>query len=1148
MKKIKRNFLLWTGCLLGLAVGSTANADTFIVNNANDTGIDSLRWAIEQANQNFGPDQIVFASSYTIQPLTNLPPLSDTSGGTTIDGGNNTIIIDGSGAEYLAYGLRTASPNNALTNLHVRSIKRPPPFHGSGGYGIEILGNHNTVFGCKIYLNDNVGIRLGGGYPPYEGAKYNKIQACYIGSADGVTAGEGNTNGILLEINSDYNVIGVDGDGINDEYEGNVISGNVGTYGIQNNGTETTIAGNLIGTDKTGSVALPNISNFIYIIASSGDKTVIGTNGDGVSDALEGNIIAGNITTGNGGTVTLRNGTRFSGNYVGVDITGTRVISNSSKWGVAFGGGNVLIGTNSDGVSDELERNVISGNSTGIGVPYGYTPSPNENVRIAGNYIGTDVTGTIALGNGQSGIGVSGAGNIIIGTNSDGINDAVEANVISANRYGVTILGNLGSGGVRVTGNLIGTDKTGTVALPNVTGVYLSVTSNNVIGTNGDGVGDEVEGNVIVAGVSVQFNDNHALKSSENNTVAGNFIGTDVTGTVLLGKGGGFEMYAAHNNTIGTNGDGISDELEGNVFAGMQNGINIQKSNNNQFSGNYVGLGADGLTPLGVVNSGFVLGGSTGNIIGTNGDGLSDAIEGNIILANGGVYNGIRLTSSSNHNRIAGNIIGTNLRGDLVSGFRDAGVNVSGADYNQIGTNWDGVSDELEANIITNNGLYPRGLNINNGIVIRSGQYNAIRGNSIYNNRGQGIDLLDGANQGIATPIIAAAVYVTGGVAVSGTAVAGSTVEIYTTDLAYGDGEGKTFVGKTVAVGGSFSTIVNGIYFDDLITATATDTDGNTSEFSKSTTTSGNQPPVLSPIGDQSIDEMEALFFTVTAADPENESLAITVVNLPEGAFFDGAFFSWIPDYTQAGSYQITFTTSDSVGGSDSETITITVNAVNAPPASAPAGGGTYKVLTDISLSGQVSDYDGEIIFYGWFEAESQYCAGQIETMTGGEAVDLPPCIIPEGLPVGSHTITLEVSDGFNLPVSSSISIEVIDTDAPTLAPQADRNILWPPNHFMEEISIVTNAKDESGCYTIDAQVFSNEPEDGLGDGDTGPDFTTPVVDVESGTVTLSLRAERAGKGDGRVYSVEITATDCSGNRSSAIVEISCPHDRKGNN
>ncbi|MGB9629230.1 MAG: HYR domain-containing protein, partial [Thermodesulfobacteriota bacterium] len=66
--------------------------------------------------------------------------------------------------------------------------------------------------------------------------------------------------------------------------------------------------------------------------------------------------------------------------------------------------------------------------------------------------------------------------------------------------------------------------------------------------------------------------------------------------------------------------------------------------------------------------------------------------------------------------------------------------------------------------------------------------------------------------------------------------------------------------------------------------------------------------------------------------------------------------------------------------------------------------------------------------------------------------------------------------------------------------------------------------------------------QDGLGDGDTSPDWTEPVIDQNNGIITLKLRAERSGKGKGRIYTITITATDQSGNSNQGKVEIRVPH------
>lgn len=1162
--------------------GRQAVAGTYSVNNAADSGLGSLRWAIDRANQNAGPDQITFDGSYTIYPLIELPPLNDTTGGTTIDGGNNTVIIDGSGVSTLKYGMQIISSHNTLINLHIRSIKRStvfPDYHTSG-FGVNILGNSNIIYGCKIYLNEYSGILLGvgGSHLTYPSTQFNKIQACYIGSSDGVTPGEGNKYGGIFGRNVQSSVIGVDGDGINDENEGNVISGNGYPGGIYIEGKGGRISGNYIGTDKTGSFALPNTG--ISGIAGAGDNAIIGTDGDGVSDDLEGNIISGNQNCS--GAVRLSAGARFSGNLVGVDATGAYGIPNDG-WGVRFpdNSTDILVGTNSDGISDELERNVISGSrSYGLGNPWsGNGKVTYNNVRISGNYIGTDSTGTVAIGNGAGGILLGGSSSVnsgyfIIGTDADGVNDEGERNVVSGNASGlsnvasVTISYDLG---VKLSGNYIGTDVTGTVALPDAIGVTVGRSSGNVIGTDGDGVRDEIEGNIIVGKAYALNLTGSSSYVSSNNTVAGNLLGTDRTGMVRLGSGAIF-IALANNNIIGTNGDGISDELEGNVIAGGREGASSRDgiygaySMGNRISGNLIGLAADGITPMGFIQHGLLFNSNMdNNIIGTNGDGISDDLEGNVIAGGGGNGCGI-LLNFANNNIIAGNFIGTDATESLVSGFGSAGINISYGDNNRIGTDWNGISDGIEGNVIANNGASPfrawlendgvavLGKQVNRGLDPLTNEYiyethgisNTIQGNSIYQNIGRGIDLIDLGNQQFEAPVIDSATLQGSDILVTGTAPAGSLVEVFVADnQAAGGVQGKFYKGRADAIDGTFSLSVLGVSAEDPLTATATDINGNTSEFSEIVDVGGNRPPELVPIGDKNVDEMMTLVFAVSAIDPDGGPVVVTASKLPDGAMFDGDAFSWTPDYTQAGSYQVTFVAADDKGTTDTETITITVNAVNLPPTVVPSGSGSYTIQDEIILGAEVSDVDGDLLQYEWSEDGTILCSGTIGSLKGGSSVFLPECIVPAGLQLGQHLFALNVKDGYNDPVLASIDALVQDRCAPTLAPVIDKSILWPPNKEMIEVVIEPNVVDDSDCVELVVEVSSNEPEAGLSSADMGPDFTAPVIDPDTGLISLQLRAERDGHGDGRIYTIVITAIDCAGNSSTASLEVVVPHDKR---
>jgi hypothetical protein len=197
-----------------------------------------------------------------------------------------------------------------------------------------------------------------------------------------------------------------------------------------------------------------------------------------------------------------------------------------------------------------------------------------------------------------------------------------------------------------------------------------------------------------------------------------------------------------------------------------------------------------------------------------------------------------------------------------------------------------------------------------------------------------------------------------------------------------------------------------------------------------------------------------------------------------------------------------------------------------------------------VVVAGQVSDFDADALNYQWLEGATLLFSGAIQAPYGGAPVDLPQYTLIN-LALGNHTITLCVSDGISAPVCKDLQVKVVDDIPPRLAPVSDKTILWPANHKMVNITIAANAVDNTGQpVALAATVVSNEPVDGLGDGDTAPDWTQPGIDQSKGIITLQLRAERSGKGRGRIYTITIVATDNSGNQSQASVNVSVPHDK----
>jgi CSLREA domain-containing protein/uncharacterized repeat protein (TIGR01451 family) len=142
---------------------------------------------------------------------------------------------------------------------------------------------------------------------------------------------------------------------------------------------------------------------------------------------------------------------------------------------------------------------------------------------------------------------------------------------------------------------------------------------------------------------------------------------------------------------------------------------------------------------------------------------------------------------------------------------------------------------------------------------------------------------------------------------------------------------------------------------------------------------------------------------------------------------------------------------------------------------------------------------------------------------------------------LGSTPVTLTVTDAVGASASCQATVMVVDQTPPVIQSMAaSPNVLWPPNHQMVPVNVALSASDR--CDLVPScritSVSSNEPVSGAGAGNTAPDWEI------TGNLAVNLRAERSGKGTGRVYTIAAMCTDASGNSSTKTATVTVPHDQ----
>lgn len=269
---------------------------------------------------------------------------------------------------------------------------------------------------------------------------------------------------------------------------------------------------------------------------------------------------------------------------------------------------------------------------------------------------------------------------------------------------------------------------------------------------------------------------------------------------------------------------------------------------------------------------------------------------------------------------------------------------------------------------------------------------------------------------------------------------------------------------------------------------------------------SDTTPPVISGPGNITTEATgpsgAVVNFTATATDDVDG--AVPVVAMPES----GSTFA-------LGTTTVDLGASDSAGNQAFATFTVTVQDTTPPIITTPA-----------DLTVEATGPDG---------ADVNFSVSAADTVDGVVAATANPGA--GTFSIGTTVVNVSATDNAGNTANSSFNVTVQDTTAPVISSVTpSTGVLWSPNHKMVPITVSVDAADLTGVASVKIiSVTSSEPDNGLGDGDTAND--TQIT----GPLSVNLRSERSGKGNGRIYTITVEVTDAYGNSSTSTCTVSVP-------